>query len=141
MADNDDVHPGPESADVLTKYKMGAEMANRKLSSITITYWQLHLHAYVSAAATNVPRLPLGVVKSLTEACIAGAKVLDLCKQGDELMAQETGAVFNKKVDKKPVLKGIAFPTCISINNILFHCCPVEGDAEIVLADGDLVKM
>jgi methionine aminopeptidase len=77
----------------------------------------------------------------LAEACIAGAKVLDLCTQGDALILQQTDTVFNKKVDKKPVAKGIAFPTCVSVNNVLFHCCPVEGDAEIVLANGDLVKM
>eukprot|EP00730_Choanoeca_flexa_P016989 TRINITY_DN8121_c0_g1_i4.p1 TRINITY_DN8121_c0_g1~~TRINITY_DN8121_c0_g1_i4.p1 ORF type:complete len:419 (+),score=134.90 TRINITY_DN8121_c0_g1_i4:73-1257(+) len=105
-----DARPGLEVPDVVTKYKMGAEMANK-------------------------------VVKTLAEACVAGAKVYDLCIQGDQLIEQETGSVFNKKVDKKPVPKGIAFPTCISVNNVLFHCAPMEDDEPIVLADGDLVKI
>ena len=43
--------------------------------------------------------------------------------------------------------KGIAFPTCLSVNNICGHYSPLTSDAnekEIgnsILNDGDLVKM
>jgi len=36
---------------------------------------------------------------------------------------------------------GIAFPTCISINNCICHFSPLKTDPEVVIKDGDLVKM
>jgi hypothetical protein len=36
---------------------------------------------------------------------------------------------------------GIAFPTSVSVNNCVCHFSPLRSDAEIILKDGDLVKM
>lgn len=36
---------------------------------------------------------------------------------------------------------GSAFPTCISVNNIVSHVSPLHSDPEIVLKDGDVVKV
>jgi hypothetical protein len=38
--------------------------------------------------------------------CVEGAKVLDLCIQGDELIEQATAAVYNKTVKGVKVGKG-----------------------------------
>ena len=47
-------------------------------------------------------------------------------------------AVF--KNAKKKVERGIAFPTCVSVNNVVGHYSAGTGD-ETALAEGDLVKM
>ncbi len=39
------------------------------------------------------------------------------------------------------MLKGIAFPTCISINNVVGHFSPSSKEDKTVLAEGDLVKI
>lgn len=36
---------------------------------------------------------------------------------------------------------GIAFPTCISVNNCVCHFSPLLSEPDITLNDGDLVKM
>lgn len=36
---------------------------------------------------------------------------------------------------------GIAFPTSISVNNVVSHVSPLPSDPEIVLKDGDVVKI
>ena len=36
---------------------------------------------------------------------------------------------------------GIAFPTCISVNNIVCHYSPLESDEKVALKLGDVVKM
>lgn len=41
---------------------------------------------------------------------------------------------------KKKIERGIAFPTCISVNNTVCHFSPLASD-ETVLAEGDVVKM
>ena len=36
---------------------------------------------------------------------------------------------------------GIAFPTCISVNNVICHYSPLISEPDTVLADGDVVKI
>merc|ERR1712106_909930 len=51
---------------------------------------------------------------------------------------EETAKAFKK--DKK-LLKGIAFPTCISVNNCICHYSPLASEPDTTLAGGDLVKL
>merc|ERR1712010_132587 len=69
------------------------------------------------------------------EQCKVGMKILDLCELGDRTIVEECAKVHNKAKDK-----GVAFPTCISVNEIAGHNSPPLGD-ETTLADGDLVKI
>ncbi|KAF8920414.1 peptidase M24, structural domain-containing protein [Mucidula mucida] len=83
------------------------------------------------------------VIKKLIELSVEGAKILDLCIEGDKLLEQGTAAVYNKAVKGAKVAKGIAFPTCISINNAVAHFSPLASDpqSEQVLAKDDVVKI
>uniref|UniRef100_H3DC70 Proliferation-associated 2G4, b n=1 Tax=Tetraodon nigroviridis TaxID=99883 RepID=H3DC70_TETNG len=92
---------------VVTKFKMGADIANRAL-------------------------------KMLVEAAVAGTSVLSLCVKGDAFILEETGKIFKKEKEMK---KGIAFPTCVSVNNCVCHFSPVKSDPDVTLKDGDLVKI
>merc|ERR1711934_233786 len=96
--------------EVLAKYRLAAEIANRTL-------------------------------KLVVEQCRPGTKVVDLCELGDSTITDECGKVHNKgkaKVEAKD--KGVAFPTCVSVNEVVGHNSAAMAD-EIVLADGDLVKI
>ena len=46
--------------------------------------------------------------------------------------------VYKKEKDLK---KGIAFPTCLSVNNCVCHFSPSKNDADYILKEGDVVKM
>ncbi|XP_052397382.1 proliferation-associated protein 2G4 isoform X1 [Carassius gibelio] len=92
---------------VVTKYKMGADIANQAL-------------------------------KVVIEAAKPGVSVLSLCEKGDAFIAAETGKVFKKE---KEIKKGIAFPTCVSVNNCVCHFSPLKSDPDYTLKDGDLVKI
>lgn len=83
------------------------------------------------------------VMKQLVELCVEGANVLELCVKGDELIEQGTGSVFNKPIKGVKVVKGIAFPTCISINNCVAHFSPLASDpaSSQTLAKDDVVKL
>lgn len=37
--------------------------------------------------------------------------------------------------------KGIAFPTCLSINNCICHFSPSKNDADLLLKEEDVVKI
>jgi len=79
-----------------------------------------------------------GVLKKLIEKSVAGALVVDICELGDNLLKEETSKVYRKD---KEVKKGIAFPTCVSVNNCVCHCSPLKSETAITLKDGDLVKI
>lgn len=37
--------------------------------------------------------------------------------------------------------KGIAFPTCLSINNCVCHFSPIRSEPDVILKEGDIVKI
>jgi len=107
------------------------------------------------APAENAPLLPpatldkykaaAGVasnaIAKLIEKAVAGAGVLELCEEGDKLVEQGTGALYNKD---KNMQKGIAFPTSIAVNSVIQNYSPLPSDeagSTQKLADGDVVKI
>merc|ERR1711973_433612 len=78
------------------------------------------------------------VIQAVIKKCVSGASVRELCSFGDSLLLEETNKVFKKEKDLK---KGIAFPTCVSVNNCICHFSPLVSEADVVLADGDVVKI
>jgi len=78
------------------------------------------------------------VLKEMLAECKPGCSVRDLCVLGDKKLTEETGKAYKK--DKK-ITKGVAFPTCISVNNVICHYSPLLSEPDTVLADGDLVKI
>eukprot|EP01123_Difflugia_compressa_P008509 TRINITY_DN2554_c3_g1_i1.p1 TRINITY_DN2554_c3_g1~~TRINITY_DN2554_c3_g1_i1.p1 ORF type:complete len:409 (-),score=82.20 TRINITY_DN2554_c3_g1_i1:123-1220(-) len=65
-----------------------------------------------------------------------GQNIVDVCNHGDKLIVE----TCSKKC-KKVKSKGIAFPTCISVNNCAGHFSPIPEDPAVVLKEGDLVKI
>lgn len=78
----------------------------------------------------------LEVLTKLIKKIVVGAKIFDLCIWADNLIYEELNKVYNKK----PVFKGLAFPTCISINEICGHNAPLQEDSTNI-KEGDLVKV
>lgn len=71
-----------------------------------------------------------------------GESILNLSKFGDTVISQLSSAIYQKKVNGKAIEKGIAFPTCVSVNEVVCHNCPLESDPDPqTLKDGDLVKI
>ncbi|KAJ3083272.1 Proliferation-associated protein 2G4 [Rhizoclosmatium hyalinum] len=68
--------------------------------------------------------------------CTIGASIADLCKLGDDFILEQSSKVFGKG----SVERGLAFPTCISVNNIVSNFSPLKEDGH-VLESGDVVKV
>ncbi|XP_077294363.1 proliferation-associated protein 2G4 [Arctopsyche grandis] len=85
-------------------------------------------------AADIVNRI-LGLV---LQKCVAGASVREICEYGDNLITEDTSKVFKKEKEMK---KGIAFPTCVSINNCICHFSPLPSEADHMLKEGELAKI
>ncbi|XP_031781899.1 proliferation-associated protein 2G4 isoform X2 [Nasonia vitripennis] len=78
------------------------------------------------------------VLKQVLNKCITGASVREICEYGDSLLVEETSKVFKKEKDLK---KGIAFPTCLSVNNCICHFSPISSEPDLHLKNDDIVKI
>ncbi|KAF8339565.1 peptidase M24, structural domain-containing protein [Cantharellus anzutake] len=82
-------------------------------------------------------------VRKLIELSVEGAKVIDLCVEGDKLIESGLSTLETKSQKGEKTTKGIAFPTSISVNNIISHFSPLPSDikAGLKLAKDDVVKI
>lgn len=86
-------------------------------------------------AAANIANETL---ESLIPLIQQGKKIVELCATGDQIIEEKVASIYNSK--KQKVEKGIAFPTCISVNNCVGHFSPFSDDTT-VLKEGDIVKI
>ncbi|XP_068644192.1 ERBB-3 BINDING PROTEIN 1 [Aristolochia californica] len=70
--------------------------------------------------------------------CKPKAKIVDVCEKGDAFIREQTGNMY--KNTKKKIERGVAFPTCISINNTICHFSPLASD-EAIMEENDIVKI
>jgi len=91
--------------DVVTKYKLAAQIANQTLQ---------------------------GVLLQL----VPGKKVVEICEFGDTVIERQCATGFKSK----KIEKGVAFPTCISVNEVVCHYSPFPTES-IELKLGDSVKI
>ena len=70
-------------------------------------------------------------LEGLVTQCVPGAKVLDLCEFGTKVMEAAANKLYTKKVNGKLIDRGIAFPVCISVNNIVCNFSPLETEETV----------
>lgn len=97
----------------------------------------------VATKYRDAARIVNTALEGCVSQCVAGASILDICKFGDAVITQSTERLYRKKVNGRTVEKGIAFPTCVSVNEVVCHHSPLESEKEGLraLEDGDVVKI
>lgn len=85
---------------------------------------------------TPTHHLRADTVAAVAAAAQPGARVAELCILGDKLITEAT----DKEFKGKAIEKGVAVPTCVSVNACMGHCCP-PADAPAELKAGDVVKI
>jgi len=133
MSDSDDdsipelMQPSAPAAAAVVEEVIDTSLAN---SDVTTKYTE-------AAKVANV------VMNELVLLCVEGANVIDICKAGDNLIDQKLSLVYRAKgKDGKAIDKGIAFPVCVSVNEIVCHCSPLDSDASFEpLKGNDIVKL
>lgn len=105
------------NCEVITKYQEASKIAQAVL---------LEVAARVSSVFWFY--LEMGTYFNYFQ-CVAGAKIVDICRFGDEQIEQRTAAIYKSKSKSgKVILKGIAFPVCLSVNECVCHCSPLESE-------------
>ncbi|EGG17259.1 proliferation associated protein [Cavenderia fasciculata] len=77
-------------------------------------------------------------IKEVIALCQEGKSIIDICVAGDAFIESACAKLFTKR---KNLEKGIAFPTCVSINDCVGHFSPLRSEAPTLLKKGDIVKV
>uniref|UniRef100_A0A1I8B451 Peptidase_M24 domain-containing protein n=1 Tax=Meloidogyne hapla TaxID=6305 RepID=A0A1I8B451_MELHA len=78
------------------------------------------------------------ILKEIIGELKVDAEVGQLCSRGDARILELTSNLFKRE---KNVQKGIAMPTCISIDNCVCHFSPLRSEAPVLLKEGQVVKV
>jgi len=68
--------------------------------------------------------------------CTVGKTVVEICNFGDSVINGQCDTFYKTK----KVEKGVAFPTCLSINECVCHMSPLPSESQ-TLKEGDVVKI
>ena len=80
------------------------------------------------------------VLKDVSALCVAGAKVVDICEKGDQLIEEEIAKVYRGK----KITKGFSHPTTVSPSSYVTPYTPLktdEAEAATELKAGEPVKI
>ena len=83
-------------------------------------------------------------LEEVCKGCVAGASTFTLCTQGNASILSKCKAIFKKTKDDNTgskMKRGIAYPCSVSVNNVLCNHCPIDASEQILLKDGDIVKV
>ena len=70
-------------------------------------------------------------LQGLVSQCVPGAKILDLCEFGHTVITAQSQKLFTKKVDGRTIDRGVAFPICISVNDIVCNHSPLPTEETV----------
>jgi len=77
----------------------------------------------------------------LLSQCLPGARVVDICEFGTQVIVSQTSKLYTKKVNGAAVERGVAFPVCVSVNDVVCNHSPLASEELEVLKAGDVVKI
>lgn len=80
-------------------------------------------------------------LSGLVSQCVTGAKIMDLCQFGTAVIETQTSRLYTKKINGLTVEKGVAFPVCISVNEVICNRSPLSSEKLLPLNTGDVVKI
>ncbi|KAI8903286.1 peptidase M24, structural domain-containing protein [Gorgonomyces haynaldii] len=85
----------------------------------------------------TVHSIMLEALKKVVSECTPGKSVYELTRIGNETIAQ-----LASEIDEK-IKKGVAFPTSVSVNELVCHVAPIPSDpeAKYILKEGDVVRI
>ncbi len=63
--------------------------------------------------------------------CVPGAKILDLCQHGTTIIQTEAAKLYTKKVNGQTIDRGVAFPVCVSVNEVVCNHSPLVSEERV----------
>ena len=80
----------------------------------------------------DAAKIAMKVMAEVAALCTAGKKVHDICKAGNGMITEAVAECYKGKTKSgQAIEKGIAFPVCVSVNEIVAHMSPLASENEV----------
>jgi methionine aminopeptidase len=63
--------------------------------------------------------------------CVPGAKIIDICEFGQTILETQAAKLYTKKSNGKGIDRGVAFPVCISVNDVVCNHSPLPTEERV----------
>lgn len=110
---------------------MQARVAHENLQLHSRLYYYLCIQSDVCTKYQEAAKIVNLALQGLVSQCIPGASVLDLCEFGHTVIHTQAQKLFTKKVDGRSIDRGVAFPVCISVNDVVCNFSPLPTDETV----------
>ena len=95
------------------------------------TFLLIYDHSDVCTKYQEAAKIVNLALEGLVTQCVPGAKVIDLCEFGHTVMETQAAKLYQKKVDGKVIDRGVAFPVCISVNDVVCNHSPLPTEERV----------
>ena len=99
--------------------------------SFLLLYFLIKSSSDVCTKYQEAARIVNLALEGLVTQCIPGAKILDLCEFGHAVMEAQAAKLYQKKVDGRTIDRGVAFPVCISVNDVVCNHSPLPTEERV----------
>jgi methionine aminopeptidase len=70
-------------------------------------------------------------LQGLVSQCLPGAQVIDICEFGHTVLTTQVAKLYTKKVNGQVIDRGVAFPVCISVNDVVCNHSPLLSEERV----------
>jgi hypothetical protein len=70
-------------------------------------------------------------LQGLVQQCVPGAKVIDLCEFGHSILNASAAKLYTKKSNGAAMDRGVAFPVCVSVNDVVCNDSPLLSEERV----------
>jgi len=126
--DESEASSGSSSAEEVEEEEEEEEITDLSNSDVCTKYQE----------ASKIVNLAL---TGLVSMCVPGAKIVNLCQFGTTVIETQVSKLYRQKVKGKAVERGVAFPVCVSVNEVVCNHSPLSSEELPPLAEGDVVKL
>ena len=101
------------------------------LVSLSTNITSLHNNSDVCTKYQEASKIVNLALTGLISQCIPGAKILDLCNFGTTIINTQAMKLYQKKVNGVAVERGVAFPVCVSVNEVICNHSPLASEETV----------
>jgi hypothetical protein len=94
-------------------------------------FLSLFLYSDVCTKYQEAAKIVNLALEGIVSQCLPGAKVIDLCEFGHTVITQTAAKVYTKKANGQVIDRGIAFPVCISVNDVVCNHSPLLSEDRV----------
>jgi hypothetical protein len=117
-------------------YRVGKSCMRKSFTHAWIFLWlspiaTLTVYSDVCTKYQEAAKIVNLALQGLVSQCVPGGTILDICEFGQTIITTQSAKLYTKKVNGQVVDRGVAFPVCISVNDIVCNHSPLPNEERV----------